>query len=87
MEVGVALKFIGTDPDSGQGQSPTAFVDPVRRELVLQSWTADEATVAEVERIFYPVPGHESVVRVPERMIPVLRRAIEELEASGGSGA
>ncbi|MCD0453360.1 hypothetical protein LO762_29885 [Actinocorallia sp. API 0066] len=80
----MALEFIGTDQESYEGQSPTVFVDPVKRELVLQSWDASPELIAEVERMFYPVPGHESVIRFPERMIPFLRQALDKLEALGG---
>jgi hypothetical protein len=81
----MAVEFIGTDPNSRSGQSPTVFVDSDRRELVLQSWDASPELVAEVEKTFYPVPDRESVIRFPERMIPLLRQALDRLEALGGS--
>lgn len=80
------LEFIGTDPGSEEGQSPTVFIDRARRELVMQSWTADEETVKAVGELFRPVPGHETVIRVPDRMIPALRRALDELEGCNGDG-
>ncbi|GAA4235872.1 hypothetical protein GCM10022254_44130 [Actinomadura meridiana] len=80
------LEFIGTDPDSEEGQSPTVFIDRVKREIVMQSWAADGETVKEVEKLFRPVPGHETVIRVPGRMIPALRRALDELERCDGVG-
>jgi hypothetical protein len=87
VEAIMALEFVGTDPTSYSGQSPTVFVDTDRRELVLQSWDASPELVAEVERLFQPVPGHESVIRFPERMIPFLRQALDRLEALGGFDA
>jgi hypothetical protein len=83
----MAIKFIGTDPNSRTGQSPTVFVDPDHRELVLQGWDAPAELVADVEKAFYPVPEHESVIRLPERMIPLLRQALDRLEVLGGPDA
>lgn len=80
------LEFVGTDPGSEEGQSPTVFIDRAKRELVMQSWTADDETVKAVEELFRPVPGHETVIRVPDRMIPALRRALGELEGCDGVG-
>lgn len=80
------LEFIGTDPGSEEGQSPTVFIDRARREIVIQSWTADDETLKAVEELFRPVPGHESVIRVPDRMISALRRAMDELEGGDGVG-
>lgn len=34
--------------------------------------------------MFYPVPGHESVIRIPGRMISFLRSALDRLEALSG---
>ncbi|MCD0453237.1 hypothetical protein LO762_29250 [Actinocorallia sp. API 0066] len=80
------LEFIGTDPGSEEGQSPTVFIDRPKREIVIQSWIADAETVEAVEALFRPVPGHETVIRVPDRMIPALRRALDELEGLDGVG-
>lgn len=80
----MALEFIGTDPSSRNGQSATVFVETDRRELVLQSWSASPELIAELERTFYPVPEHESVIRLPKRMIPFLRQALDRLEALDG---
>jgi hypothetical protein len=80
----MALEFIGTDPNSRNGQSATVFVDADRRELVLQGWSASPELVAEVARTFYPVPEYESVIGFPKRMIPLLRQALDRLEALDG---
>lgn len=80
----MALELIGRDPDSGHGNSPTVFVDTDRVELVLQGWTADADTVAEIGRVAAPVPGHETALRMPGRMEQILRRALERLEELRG---
>lgn len=32
------LQFIGIDPNTGDGESPTVWVDQQAKELVLQGW-------------------------------------------------
>ncbi|MFD0391824.1 hypothetical protein ACFQ3Z_00250 [Streptomyces nogalater] len=69
MEVEVSLRFIGIDPNTGQGESPTVWVDENRGELVIQGWKPDEATEAECAAFEMPghavgIPEHEQVVRV-----------------------
>ncbi|MFB6531204.1 MULTISPECIES: hypothetical protein [unclassified Streptomyces] len=81
----MSLQFIGVDPESGQTGSPTAWVDAATRDIVLQSYTADEATRAEC--IEKNAPGHdktippgETVIRIPAHMIPVIREACDAAE-------
>ncbi|WP_197043727.1 hypothetical protein [Saccharothrix sp. NRRL B-16314] len=73
------------DPESGQTGSPTAWVDEKTRDIVLQSYIADEATRAEC--IEKNAPGHdktippgETVIRIPAHMIPILREACDAAE-------
>src|SRR5207247_3688169 len=45
----MALRHIGTDPDSGFNGSPTVWVDEDDGSLVLQGWRiTDEATLAQI---------------------------------------
>lgn len=81
----MSLRFIGIDPNTGQGESPTVWVDESKGELVIQGWKPDEATEAECAR--FAVPGHavgipetEQVVRVPARMVQILREACNAAE-------
>ena len=70
----MALRYLGKDPDSDQGQSPTVWEDG--DTYVVQGWRiTDAATLAEVGE----VPAHETVVRIPKRLMPVFP------EVSGGS--
>lgn len=83
------LVFVGIDPESEQGDSPTVWADTDKRELLLQGWTA---TAAEVERCYTEagtapghqagVPDHETMIRIPARMIPIIREALDALEGS-----
>lgn len=76
----MALRFIGVDPGSLDGQSPTVWVDEDDGSIVIQGWKiSDEATLAEI-RATGPTPAHETVVRIPRRMAPFLR------EVCGGDG-
>jgi hypothetical protein len=82
----MALQFIGIEPETGKNGSPTAWVDQESADIVLQSYTADDATRAQCIRTPAPghapgIPGHETVIRIPARMIPVLREACDAAEA------
>ncbi|GHE51180.1 hypothetical protein GCM10018785_21150 [Streptomyces longispororuber] len=84
----MALRFIGIDPNTGDGESPTVWADPEAQELVFQGWRPSpelEAQCAATE-----VPGHakgipegEGVVRIPARMISIIREACDALERPG----
>lgn len=73
------LKFIGKDPESDTKGSPTVFVDPATADLVIQGWKADEATLSAC-REAGDLPGHEAVVRLPARMVAILREACDDAE-------
>ncbi|RKN45986.1 hypothetical protein [Streptomyces hoynatensis] len=83
----MSLRFIGVDPTSEQGDSPTVWADTEKKELFIQGWTAtpEEEARCYTEGGTAPghaprVPGHETIVRVPARMAPLLRKALDELE-------
>lgn len=78
----MALLFIGIDPDTGQNGSPTAWVDTDTRDIVLQSYTADDATRQECIDNTAPghakgIPAHETVIRFPAHLISLLREACD----------
>ncbi|MFF4044574.1 hypothetical protein [Streptomyces sp. NPDC001816] len=81
----MSLKFIGIDPNTGDHESPTVWVDQERQELVLQGWKAGPEL--EAEAAAFEVPGHaigipenEAVIRVPARMVPMIREACDALD-------
>ncbi|WP_369378321.1 hypothetical protein [Streptomyces sp. cg36] len=81
----MTLRFIGIDPNTGTAESPTVWVDRVTRELVIQGWKPGPELQAQVAAFELPghaagVPEHESVVRIPARMVPVLREACDAAE-------
>ncbi|MEW2068898.1 hypothetical protein [Streptomyces sp. NPDC007346] len=73
------LRFVGKDPESGDHGCPAVWVDEVTKELVIQGMTADAGTIARTVRDS-PLPVHESVVRLPQRMVPLLRKALDGAE-------
>ncbi|MET8213954.1 hypothetical protein ABZT51_50745 [Streptomyces sp. NPDC005373] len=81
----MALEFIGIDPNTGQSGSPTAWVDTETADIVLQSYTADRATRAQCIENTAPghakgIPAHETVIRVPAHLVPMLREACDAAE-------
>ncbi|MDH6130833.1 hypothetical protein P3T37_000200 [Kitasatospora sp. MAA4] len=82
----MALGFVGIDPSTGGGGSPTVWVDDEAEEIIVQSWTADDALCEKIAGTEW-VPGHalgisshESVIRIPARMVPILKEAVERVE-------
>ena len=81
----MTLLFIGIDPETGQADSPTVWVDQEKEELVFQGWRAGPEL--EAEAAAFEVPGHavgipddETVVRIPARMVPMIREACDAVE-------
>jgi len=85
----MALVFQGMDPDTPNGGSPTVWLDTEKREFVYQGVTADDelnALIGEVEWVQgheIGIPAHESVVRIPVRMIHIIRKACDAAERAG----
>ena len=76
----MALRFIGVDPDSPNNGSPPVWLDEDDQSIVIQGWeVTDDHTISEITAA-RPIPDHETVVRLPARMAPVL------LEVCGGDG-
>ena len=81
----MALQFIGIDPSTGDGESPTVWVDQEQKELVLQGWKPGPQLEAECAAFEVPghavgIPEHEAVIRIPARMVPMIREACDALE-------
>ncbi|MEU9893661.1 hypothetical protein ACIBCS_40895 [Streptomyces phaeochromogenes] len=81
----MALRFIGIDPETGQSGSPTAWVDTDTADIVLQSYIADEQTRTQCVENTAPghdkgIPDHETVIRIPVHLVPLLREACDAAE-------
>jgi hypothetical protein len=76
----MALRFIGVDPDSPNNGSPTVWLDEDNDSIVIQGWkVTDDGTLSEIAATG-PIPDHETVIRLPARMAPLL------LEVCGDDG-
>ncbi len=70
-EVIVTLRFLGINPGTPDDGSPTIWLDDATGDLIIQSYKADEATLAECRQIG-EIPGHETVIRLPPQMFQFL---------------
>ncbi|MGW7004177.1 hypothetical protein ACWGCW_15490 [Streptomyces sp. NPDC054933] len=83
------LEFVGIDPNTPNGGSPTVWLEDEKGEIVIQGWLPDLETYEKIsETEWVPghptgVPNHEAVVRLPVRMIPILRKACDDAERTG----
>ncbi|MFC7624403.1 hypothetical protein [Microlunatus sp. GCM10028923] len=70
----MALRFLGIFPNTPTNDSPTIWVEEETGDLIIQSWTADQGTVAEAQRVgsipghSTDIPAHESMIRLPAVM-------------------
>ncbi|WPO76679.1 hypothetical protein [Streptomyces sp. KN37] len=82
----MTLRFVGTDPSTGGEGSPTVWVEEESADLVLQGEEADELLQAVVGSNEWlaghraGIPPHERVIRIPARMVPILREACDAAE-------
>ncbi|WP_411141562.1 hypothetical protein [Streptomyces sp. x-80] len=79
------LLFIGIDPNTGDKQSPTVWVDRKNQEFVFQGWKPSVELEAECAATEIPghaqgIPDHEAVIRVPARMVHMIREACDAIE-------
>lgn len=77
----MALRHIGTDPESEGGSSPTAWWDDETHEVVLQGWLPGPEMLTQAHATGAIPPG-EGVVRLPARMIPMIREACDAAEGA-----
>ncbi|MFB7932783.1 hypothetical protein NNW99_21550 [Streptomyces sp. CRCS-T-1] len=70
------LRFVGKDPESGDHGCPAVWVDEETRDLVIQGVKADAETMSRTVQDS-PLPDHEGVIRLPQRMIPLVREALD----------
>ncbi|PVC88368.1 hypothetical protein DBP19_22675 [Streptomyces sp. CS090A] len=87
----MALQFLGIWPNTPDDGSPTIWLDDTTGDLIIQSWTADEATVRQAQEVgsvpghSTDVPDHESVIRLPANMLQFIPRPEGEVDG-GNSG-
>jgi hypothetical protein len=67
------VRFLGKDPESGEGDSPTLFATDRtdRRTYIAQGWIVkDPQALAEVG----PVPEGEAIIEIPEDVLKFYQR-------------
>jgi hypothetical protein len=85
----MGLEFIGIDPETNEEGSPTVWANVAQRRILIQSDTVIGDELAEINETEWiaghkvGVPAHESVISIPERMIPFIRKACDALERAG----
>jgi hypothetical protein len=78
----VRARFLGKDPESLQGDSPTLFATDRtdRVTYIAQGW---RVTDAQVLADIGPVPDHETLIEIPEEVLKMyVRRYQQEEEGS-----
>lgn len=71
------LRYVGVDPETPNSGSPTVWVDEDNGDIVIQGWKIeDEETLSQIFATG-PIPGHETVLRLPRRMAAFLREACQ----------
>lgn len=83
----MSLQFVGIDPNTGDKQSPTVWVDTDTRELVVQGWKPSPELEAECAATEVPghavgIPANEAVVRIPASMVHMIREACDALDGA-----
>jgi hypothetical protein len=74
----MALRKLGKDPESPSGGSPTIYLDEETDNYLVQGWKVED-----VERLRQmDVPGHESVVEIPRRMVQFFLEASSDGRAA-----
>ncbi|WP_181795425.1 hypothetical protein [Streptomyces sp. WELS2] len=80
------LRFIGMDSNTGGEGSPTVWVEEETADLVLQGVKVEEMLEALISGTEWVaghavgIPAHETVIRIPARMVPILREACDVAE-------
>ncbi|QKW24537.1 hypothetical protein HUT16_28635 [Kitasatospora sp. NA04385] len=82
----MTVRFVGIDPNTGTANSPTVWVDDDNGDIVLQGYTANEELITQVLAAGHGadhdnvIPAHETVIHIPARMAPLLRKACDDAE-------
>lgn len=83
----MSLQFIGIDPNTGDHESPTVWVEAEKGLLVLQGWKPDPEIEAQCAAFEAPghavgIPDTEAVICIPAHMTDMIRKACDELDAA-----
>ncbi|MFF2222865.1 hypothetical protein ACFVV7_06090 [Streptomyces globisporus] len=79
----MSVEFVGIDPNTDRDHCPTVWADAEAQEVLFQGWKPDEETHAQCEATSPAngsVPDTEAIIRIPARMIPMIREACDAVE-------
>lgn len=79
----MSVEFIGIDPNTDRDHCPTVWADPETQEILFQGWKPDTSTAEACEATSPangPVPDSEAIIRIPARMVPMIREACDAVE-------
>jgi hypothetical protein len=77
----VRARFLGKDPESSEGDSPALFATDRtdRVTFIAQGWkVTDPQVLADVG----PVPGHETLIEIPEEVLKFYARRYQGEEGN-----
>lgn len=75
----MSLRKLGKDPESPSGNSPTIYLDEEKDSYLVQGWKVED-----IERLVQmDIPGHESVVEIPRRMVQFFLEMDQGAKAAG----
>ncbi|MEU1018011.1 hypothetical protein ABZ383_06235 [Streptomyces sp. NPDC005900] len=77
------IHFVGIDPETDEDGCPTVWVDANAGDLLIQSYKTDNETRVTCDALSparAPIPPGETIIRIPRRMIPIIRKACDELD-------
>lgn len=77
----VRAQFLGKDPESNVGESPTLFATDRtdRKTYIAQGWRVTDPQALEDVG---PVPPHEGLIELPEEVLKFYVRRYQEEEGS-----
>ncbi|WP_128818246.1 hypothetical protein [Streptomyces sp. S063] len=81
----MSVEFVGIDPNTDRDHCPTVWADTESQEVLFQGWKPNAETHAQCEATSPAngsVPDTEAIIRIPARMIPMIREACDAVERS-----
>ncbi|MGW7303892.1 hypothetical protein [Streptomyces sp. NPDC054829] len=79
----MTIHFVGIDPETDEDGCPTVWVGTQTDDLLIQRYKADAETTATCDALSparAPIPPSETIIRIPARMIHIIRKACNELD-------
>lgn len=74
----MALRFIGIDPNTGDSNCPSIWIDERDGSIVLQGWEVTDPGERSEIAARSPILDHERIIRIPSRMRHLLMEACSD---------